>query len=164
MHPHEDLIRRFYAAFQRRDASAMADCYHPDVEFSDPAFPGLRGARAVGMWRMLCERGADLRIEFGDVAADDRAGRARWEAWYTFSLTGRPVHNVIRAEFEFRDGRIVRHTDRFDLHKWMSMALGWRGRVFGWLPPVQRGAQRKFARVLDAYLAAPGPAGAGGAS
>ena len=35
----------------------MADCYHPDVHFSDPVFPSLKGDEARGMWRMLCERG-----------------------------------------------------------------------------------------------------------
>src|SRR5437870_3755102 len=30
MHPHETLIRDFYSAFARRDAEAMAGCYHRD--------------------------------------------------------------------------------------------------------------------------------------
>lgn len=156
MHQHEDLIRRFYDAFRRRDAEGMAACYHAEVEFSDPAFPGLRGERASGMWRMLCTRGTDLRVELGEVSADDRAGRAHWEAWYTFSLTGRPVHNRVDGEFAFRDGRIVRHVDRFDLHRWMGAALGWKGTLLGWLPPVQRALQRRFARTLDDWLARPG--------
>ena len=153
MHPHEELIRRFYTAFQRRDARGMIECYHVEVEFSDPAFPGLKGPRAGGMWRMLCTRATDLRVEFDEVSADDRTGRARWEAWYTFSQTGRPVHNVIAAEFEFREGRIARHTDRFDLWRWMGMALGWKGRALGWLPPVQRALQKKCAHLLDQWLA-----------
>ncbi len=152
MHPHEDLIRRFYTAFQRRDAQEMAACYHPEVEFSDPGFPELRGPRAAGMWRMLCERGADLQVEFRDVSADDQVGRAHWEARYTFSLTGRKVHNVIDAEFQFRDGRIVRHVDHFDLRRWMGMALGWKGTLLGWLPPVQGALRKKFARTLDQWL------------
>ena len=34
---HSALITRFYLAFQRLDAEAMAACYTDDVVFSDPA-------------------------------------------------------------------------------------------------------------------------------
>ena len=101
-----DVIRSFYAAFQRRDHAAMAACYAPDATFSDPVFRDLQGPRVAAMWRMLCERATDLRIEASDIEAEGDRGSARWEAWYTFSATGRPVHNIIRASFEFRDGLI----------------------------------------------------------
>jgi ketosteroid isomerase-like protein len=154
MHPHEQLLHRFYSCFQRRDARGMNECYHAEVEFSDPVFPALHGQRALGMWRMLCERGTDLRLEFRDVAADDLAGRAHWEADYTFTLTGRAVHNVIDAEFEFRNGRIVRHRDRFDLPRWLSMALGWKGTLLGIVPGGRGLLRRTFTRALDEWLAA----------
>ena len=64
-------------------------------------------------------------------------GRAHWVATYTYSATGRPVENRIDATFEFRDGRIVRHRDRFDLYRWARQALGPKGLLLGWLPPVQ---------------------------
>jgi ketosteroid isomerase-like protein len=47
MHPHEKIIRDFYQAFANKDAVEMARCYHPDIAFSDPAFPMLRGAEAI---------------------------------------------------------------------------------------------------------------------
>ncbi|HND34209.1 MAG TPA: nuclear transport factor 2 family protein, partial [Myxococcota bacterium] len=89
----EALIQTFYAAFQRRDGAAMAECYHPEAEFSDPVFPGLKGSEPGEMWKMLCSRANDLKIEFSAVQADERSGKAHWEAWYTFSATGRKVHN-----------------------------------------------------------------------
>ena len=64
---HEEVIRRFYTAFARRDHQTMAACYAPDAEFGDPVFQDLRGPEVPGMWRMLCERGTDLRIEFSTV-------------------------------------------------------------------------------------------------
>lgn len=152
MSSHADLIRRFYTAFQRRDAASMVACYHPEVQFSDPVFTDLRGARAGAMWTMLTERGKDLRIEFGDVHAEGDAGRAHWEAWYTFTGTGRPVHNVIDASFAFRDGRIVRHTDRFDLHRWAGQALGAPGKLLGWTPLLQNKIRRMAAANLDAFV------------
>jgi ketosteroid isomerase-like protein len=46
VHANAELIARFYDAFARRDAEAMAGCYHADIEFSDPVFTELRGDRA----------------------------------------------------------------------------------------------------------------------
>jgi ketosteroid isomerase-like protein len=151
MNQQVELIRRFYTAFQQRDAEGMAACYHPEVHFSDPAFPDLRGVAAGNMWRMLCARGKDLRIEFRDVKADPQRGRAHWEAWYTFSASGRPVHNVVDAEFEFRDGLIVRHFDRFDFHRWAGQALGPAGRLLGGFGFMQRKVQAKAAQGLAAF-------------
>ena len=129
----------------------MGACYAATVTFQDPVFT-LAGWRARAMWRMLCERGKDLRVSVGDIQGDATTGSARWEAWYTFSATGRPVHNVITAHFEFTDGSIVRHVDHFDLHRWASQALGAKGALLGWLPPVQRSIRRQAARSLDAYI------------
>jgi len=42
------------------------------------------------------------------------------------------VHNKIKATFEFENGKIIRHTDSFDLWKWSGMALGMSGKLFGW--------------------------------
>jgi hypothetical protein len=110
----------------------MAACYHDDVVFSDAVFRDLRGLQASNMWRMLCEHGTDLRIEFSDVSADDVHGRAHWEAWYTFSTTRRPVHNKIDASFQFRDGMIIRHVDNFSFGLWARQALGAVGWLLGW--------------------------------
>jgi ketosteroid isomerase-like protein len=118
MHPNAQLLTDFYAAFTRRDGNAMAAYYHPDAEFSDPVFPGLRHARVTSMWRMLCERGTDLELTLVDVQADDRSGRARWEARYTFSMSGKKVLNRVSSEFEFKDGKILRQTDRFGFWRW----------------------------------------------
>ena len=153
MNANEQLIQRFYSAFQQRNAAGMVACYAPQVRFSDPVFPDLQGASAGAMWTMLCERGKDLKIEFRDVRADERAGSAHWDAWYTFTGTGRPVHNSIDATFEFDGGRIVRHTDRFDLHRWAGQALGLPGKLLGWTPLLQNKIRRMAAQNLDSYLA-----------
>ena len=152
MRPNEQLIHDFYTAFQRRDAAGMAACYHPDIIFFDPVFTHLQGSRAAAMWRMLCERGQDLAITFSNIRADDRAGSAHWEADYTFSRSGRKVHNVIEAVFEFREGKISHHTDSFDLWKWAGMALGPQGALLGWLPPMQAAIRKNAAHGLDAFI------------
>lgn len=150
-HPNAALLARFYAAFQARDADAMAACYHPDVVFEDPVFGELRGARAAAMWRMLVGRARDLTVTVGDVRADDDAGSATWVAAYRFGKKGRPVRNVIRARFAFRDGRIVEHRDSFGLWRWSRMALGPVGWAFGWTPFVQARIRRDARRGLEAF-------------
>jgi ketosteroid isomerase-like protein len=155
MHPNAETIQRFYTAFAARDAAGMAACYADDVVFSDMAFGELRGAKAGAMWQMLCERGKDLKIEFRDVEADDRSGKAHWEAWYTFARTGRKVHNVIDASFEFRDGKIVRHTDSFDLWRWSRQAIGPAGLLLGWTGFFARKLQAQAGQQLESFMARP---------
>lgn len=176
MHPNAALIQRFYEAFQKRDAETMAACYHDDVVFSDPAFGELRGERARNMWRMLTARATDLGIEASEIRADDREGSARWVATYAFGKAKRPVRiddrsrredgsatppqrkgrsvrNEIRARFEFRDGKIVRHADTFSLWRWARQALGPTGALLGWTPMVRGRVRSEALRGLDAFEA-----------
>jgi ketosteroid isomerase-like protein len=146
-HPGE-IITNLYRAFAVRDHEAMARCYTPDAHFSDPVFPDLHGSAVAAMWRMLCRRATDLRITFRDVTVSGERGSAHWEAWYTYSATGRPVHNVIDATFTLKGDLIARHVDRFDLYAWARQALSPRGVLFGWTPPVQAAIRRGAARAL----------------
>ncbi len=150
-HPNAMLVARFYEGFARRDAEAMAACYHRNVEFSDPVFPDLKGTAASDMWRMLAARATDLAIRFEVKSADDRRGFAHWDADYTFGKTGRKVYNRIDAEFEFEDGLISRHRDRFDLWRWSRMALGTPGLLLGWSPIVRNKVRRQAAEGLEAF-------------
>jgi len=154
-HSNAQLIETFYKAFQRRDAEAMVACYAADVWFSDPVFHDLRGPRAGAMWRMLAARATSLEVTFSDVSADDSTGRAHWEARYLFSATGRQVHNVIDARFELRDGKITRHADSFDLWRWAGMALGAKGKLLGWAPPIKNAIHKTAMRGLVAFEAKP---------
>ena len=156
MNEHQQLIQRFYQAFQNRDAAAMNACYHQDIEFSDPVFVGLKGDEARAMWDMLCSGASDLKLEFDKVQADERQGSAHWQAWYAFSQTGHQVHNVIDAEFEFADGLIIRHTDRFDLHRWCTQALGPVGRLLGGFGFFQNALRKKVRTRLAAWQRRPG--------
>ena len=153
MNATESVIESFYAGFARRDAQARAACYAPDVKFRDPVFLDLEGPRAVAMWQMLCGRAADLRIEASNIEADAERGSAHWEAHYTFTATGRPVHNVIDASFVFAGGKIAQHVDTFDLYAWSRQALGMKGILLGWTPVVQNAIRKQAARGLDAFIA-----------
>lgn len=135
----------------------MAACYAPDVRFSDPAFGELHGERAGGMWRMLTSQATDLRVELLEHSADGERGSARWRAHYTFSQTGRPVVNDVRAAFRFRDGLIAEHDDSFSFHRWSSQALGTPGKLLGWTPVLRGAVRKKALGSLDRFMAgAPG--------
>jgi ketosteroid isomerase-like protein len=155
-----ELIDRFYGAFARRDHETMAACYAPDARFSDPVFQDLRGDEVRAMWRMLCERGRDLELSHSRVQAEGDRGSAHWEANYTFSGTGRRVHNEIDAAFRFRDGLIAEHSDEFDLWRWTRQALGPVGVLLGWAPPLQNKVRGQARQSLDEFMdagAEPGP-------
>jgi len=129
----KQLLETFYNAFKNLDAETMVSCYHENIVFEDPAFGVLKGDHAKNMWRMLCEsqKGKDFKINYSNIEANDLNGIAHWEAFYTFSKTGRKVHNVIDAHFEFKDGKIIKHTDVFDLYKWSKQAFGLTGFLLG---------------------------------
>jgi ketosteroid isomerase-like protein len=152
MNQNEQLLTRFYEAFQQKDHVTMASCYHPEVTFADPVFTHLEGWRASAMWRMLCERGKDLVLEFGEIKAGDAEGSAFWDAKYTFSKSGLKVHNKINAKFKFKDGLIVEHRDDFDLKKWMGMALGLKGRIVGLFKAGRKTVQDTAMKGLEIYI------------
>lgn len=150
----EQLIRDFYEAFARHDGEAMIACYHDEIEFSDPAFGVLKSKDAKNMWKMLIERSkGNLKIESANISADDEKGSADWTADYLFSKTGRQVHNEIHAEFEFKDGKIFRHRDFFDIWKWSRQALGISGFLLGWSSFLQNKIRRTAQTSLREYSA-----------
>ncbi|MDU0370779.1 nuclear transport factor 2 family protein [Hymenobacter endophyticus] len=154
MHPHQALLNRFYQAFQRRDHAGMAACYHPEATFEDAAFQ-LKGTEIGLMWRMLCERGGDLRLAYNDVWADEHSGRATWDARYTFSKTRRKVHNHVQAHFTFQDGLIRTHHDEFSFWRWSRQALGPMGWLLGWSGFLQDKVRKTAREGLEQFMARP---------
>ncbi len=132
----------------------MSACYAPNVRFSDPVFTDLQGPEAGAMWRMLTERGGDLRVDLLEHEADEQRGSAHWRAHYTFSQTGRPVVNDVHASMRFVDGLIVEHIDSFSFYRWARQALGPVGLTLGWTPVVKAGVRRKARASLDEFVAA----------
>lgn len=151
----KQLIENFYTAFKNLDAESMVNCYHDDVVFEDPAFGNLKGDHAKNMWCMLCEsqKEKDFKITFSSIEANDYKGSAHWEAFYTFSKTGRKVHNVIEAQFEFKDGKIIKHTDIFDLYRWSKQAFGLTGFLLGWTRFFKNKLKAQTNHLLSKYEA-----------
>lgn len=131
------LITKFYTAFQNRDWQTMNGYYHPQATFYDPAFRQLTAKEVQAMWHMLCLNAKDFTLTFSDVQVNNDSGSCHWHASYSFSKTGRKVHNKINADFTFKDSQIYIHKDTFDLWRWSQMALGLPGVLLGWSPFLQ---------------------------
>ncbi len=143
----KEVITEFYKAFQQLDAERMISFYHEDIVFEDPGFGKLKGERAKNMWRMLCNSAKEFTLDFSEVTDHG----AHWEPTYTFSQSGRRVHNIIDASFVFQDGKIIKHTDVFDLHRWSKQALGFKGWLLGGTSFFQKKLQQQTSRLLDKY-------------
>jgi ketosteroid isomerase-like protein len=153
MNPNEQLIHTFYKAFSNKDFKTMQDLYRDDASFSDPVFQNLSAKEARAMWQMLIRASTDLRVTFSDVSADDRVGKCTWQAWYTFTTTGKKVHNIINANFAFRDGKILSHIDKFDFWRWSKMALGTPGLLLGWTPLILNKVRKTARKRLESFIA-----------
>jgi ketosteroid isomerase-like protein len=151
MNANEKLMKDFYTALDKRDWQAMADCYSPDVIFNDPAFGVLQNGDPQRMWEMLCRQAKDLRVEVSNIHSDEEYGTCNWVAQYHFSATGRRVENHIKAYMRFADGKIIEHTDEFNLYKWSGMALGLPGWLLGWSGFMQRKIRARALGNLEKF-------------
>jgi hypothetical protein len=149
----EEIIHKFYSAFQKLDYQTMAQCYHPDAKFYDPAFRELDSEEVKAMWKMLCQSATEFSLTYKNVKADDLQGSCDWKANYYFSATKRNVVNQIHASFRFKDGKFIDHRDHFSLWKWSRQALGIPGGLLGWFPPFQYQIHRKAKDRLERFMA-----------
>jgi ketosteroid isomerase-like protein len=152
MHPHEALIRRFYACLAARDADGALACYHAEVFFSDPLHPRLRGRLAGDLWRMRLGEAGLEEIVLEEASGDADGAHARWTA--RFAVRHRPVTVRGRSMFAFREGRIVRHYDHYSLWRWAAQALGPAGAALGWFGPLRWALRARATRRLERFSAA----------
>lgn len=146
-------IKNFYAAFEKLDAEAMAECYHDNILFEDPAFGKLKGEKAKNMWKMLCKSQKDknFQISYSNVISDGLNASADWEAKYIFSKTGKAVHNIIHATFKIENNKIIWHKDDFNLNRWASQALGFKGWLLGGTGSFQKKLQSQTNKMLTKF-------------
>lgn len=152
MKANQELITKFYTAFQNKDIAGMQDCYSDQATFSDPVFRNLNAEELRAMWAMLIQSGKDMRIEFSAVKATSNGGSVHWDAYYTFSATGRKVLNQIDAEFIIENGKIIRHQDHFNFYTWSKQSLGLPGMLLGWTPFLRNKVRKQASAKLAAYM------------
>ena len=148
----ESVARNFYTAFQQKDAKGMIENYHQDLQFEDPAFGKLSYHETCAMWQMLCAGATDLTIEYAIMKSEDQYIETRWVAEYSFSKTKRFVRNDILAQMKFKDGKIIQHTDIFDLYKWAKQALGLQGWLLGGTALFRKKMHEQTKRQLANYM------------
>lgn len=152
MNPNESTIADFYNAFSQGDAKKMASYCHSEIQFRDPIFGLLKGNDVSKMWEMLLSKSkGNMKLEVSNISADDFSGTARWIATYNFSQTNRTVVNNVLAEFLFKDGLIIKHTDSFDVWKWAKQAFGLKGFLIGWTGFFQRKVNEQALLSLEKY-------------
>lgn len=105
---------------------------------------------------MLLTGSKDLTLDFKDVHETGDTVTCTWNAYYTFSRTGRKVHNIISTSMKFRDGKIIDQTDRFDIWRWSRQALGFSGWLLGWTPVIANKVQGTARRGLDKFMLSKG--------
>jgi ketosteroid isomerase-like protein len=153
MQTNEEVIRRFYSAFQQLDHKTMNDCYTDDIVFSDPVFMLLKGEEVKCMWEMLCTNARDFSLTYSNIQLlDEEYATCNWTATYTFSKTGNRVVNNIKAFMKLKDGKIIEHSDAFRLSTWIGQALGWKGKMFGWMGWMKRAVQKNARKKLAEYM------------
>lgn len=152
MNANEQLINHFYTCFKNKDFKGMQACYAENATFSDAVFKDLTAAQVKAMWQMLISKGKDMRIEFAQISADEKTGKAHWDAYYTFSSTGKKVVNKIDASFEFENGKIVKHTDDFNFYTWAKQALGTTGLLLGWTGFLKNKIQTTAMANLEKFM------------
>ena len=71
-----------------------------------------------------------------------------------FSATGRWVHHVNEAVFEFNtQGLITRHQDRFNFWRWSRLALGTPGLLLGRTPVLEQKVPCSETSNLQKFMA-----------
>lgn len=150
----QETITHFYQSFADKNIDGMLSCYAENVVFTDPAFGRLEGKDAHDMWRMLLERGGEsMEVAFGSVQAEGDKASAEWWAKYHYGKSKRLVVNEISAGFVLHDGKIIEHTDHFDLWKWSRQALGLNGLLLGWTPFMQNKIRETTGSLLKKFQA-----------
>ena len=148
-----ELLQKFYKSFSEGNAEEMIACYHDSVIFHDPAFGTLQGNSAKYMWEMLLsKKDTDLKIDYKILKADEKYGEVYWTANYNYGPKKRKVLNKVTASFEFKDGKILRHTDDFNLWNWSKQALGISGYLLGWSSYMRDQIQKKTGELLSTYM------------
>jgi ketosteroid isomerase-like protein len=86
MHPHEALIRRYFAACNAADAEALVACFTPDaVHYFPPGLPGVpwRGAATIAQQWVWCvgNLGSAWTIEKILLSSDTHEAVIEWTHW-----------------------------------------------------------------------------------
>jgi SnoaL-like domain len=117
MHPHSDLIERFFKAMQRGQAAAsdMMALFAEDAVYIEPFTGSAQTHQGKAAILACMEQGwkyplPDMRIEIDQIESERGLARVQWTC-YSSGLPGGKGMGV--NEFQVKAGKIVRLETRF---------------------------------------------------
>jgi len=121
--------------------------------FSDPVFGLLQNGEPQAMWQLLCTRATDFSLTYGKIKLiDDEYASCEWVATYLFSASKRKIINKITAHVRIVDGKIIEHTDQFNLYRWARQAFGFSGILLGWTSWMQNKIRHNARASLKNFI------------
>jgi len=139
-----------------RDYEKMANLWHPEYTFADPAFPDLNTLRSRAMFHMfITNRDKSKMVVTHTTAAIPGPEENTYVTTYTcdYLYGAAPVHNEIRATIEVKDGKIWRQVDEFPLATWAKQSLGIMGSALKLVGMLDGVVKKKAAERLDGWCA-----------
>jgi limonene-1,2-epoxide hydrolase len=114
----EDLIRRFCAAWSRRDIDELLGFFAEDAVYHNIPIEPVSGRDGIrNMLQLFIPVSQEISFEVrnvassGDVVFTERVDR--------FAMGERTVELPVAGVFEIRDGKIAAWRDYFDLGTWV---------------------------------------------
>jgi limonene-1,2-epoxide hydrolase len=115
----EEIIRRFCAAFARRDVDEIVGFFAPDAVYHNIPLPAAIGTDAIRASLEMFVPGSP-EIEFEILRMASRGTVVFAERIDRMSFNGKAVELPVTGVFELEEGRIAAWRDYFD----MQMFLG----------------------------------------
>ena len=118
----EALLSRHHAAFERRDAAALASHHRPDGTFSSPAQGTVTGRAAIErVYKYWFDAFPDMRFTWAPPLIDGDQAALFWSLsgtvggpFFGMASPGAKVEMQGAARYTFRDGGIAAATHVFD--------------------------------------------------
>lgn len=101
---------------------------------------------------LLSQKKESTIITFNSIQASSEKGTVNWIAEYFYGEKKRKVINKVNASFKFKEGKIIEHTDTFNLWEWTKQAMGITGFLMGWTSFMKDKIQATTNKNLDDFI------------
>jgi hypothetical protein len=149
----EKCISKLFTAIETGDTYSIMECYHDFSTIYDPIVGTIYGEVAPYYPSLLATSFLSARIEVTKLVTEKLSGFAEVK----IQLTRRESNKVItcrgRLEFEFKDGKICRQVNEYNVWHLMREIDGKPGSLFGMLPSYRRKYKVKILKALNDYYA-----------
>ncbi|RKR82268.1 SnoaL-like protein [Mucilaginibacter gracilis] len=151
MYSNEKLILDFYDNLRKGDVKKIGNFYAKNATFRDPIFISLNASQASAMWAMVVKE-KDFQIDIKKIDISDRFLTADCTLIWTCE-NGKKVLNDITSRFAFNtDGKILLHSNHFDVYKLVKQTTGTIGVLFGWTKVLRNRTRRLAAEKLNYFM------------